>query len=90
MALILATASLLQHFASGCNLQLLRFNREPELLRDLAFELLDLFALKLDDLLAVVADDVIVIWMIGVIWIVKLVVLSEIHFAHQAAFGQKR
>ena len=52
-----------------------------------SFEFVDFLAFELNDSITVLADDVIVIRMIRIVWIVKLVVLPEIHFPNQAAFG---
>jgi len=58
-------------------------------MRDLVLDLFDLIAVKLHDFVAVLADDMIMVRMLSVVRIVKLVVLTEIHFAEQTALGQE-
>ena len=68
-------------------METLRFHGETEFVGYFSFEFIDFLALEFNDSVTILADDVIVIRMIRIVWIVKLVVLPEIHFANQAAFG---
>lgn len=74
----------------GGDLEPLRLHRKAQFLGDFRFNLFELFALELHDLVAVLTNDVAVIGMNRVVRIVKLVILAEVHFAHQAALGQER
>src|ERR1041385_619611 len=84
-AFLFAGAAAFEFLAGGRDLQALGFHGEPELMRDFVLDLRDLVALELDDLLAVLADDMAVVRVLGVVGIVKLVVLAEIHFADESA-----
>jgi len=66
------------------------FHSETEAVRNFVLNFFDLIAVELNDFVAVLADDVIVIWVFGVIRVVELVVFAEVHFAEQAALGEKR
>ena len=66
------------------------FDRKTEPMADLILKLFDLLALELYDLLAVLADNVIMVRMLSIIGIVEFVILAEIHFPDQPAFGQQR
>ena len=87
---VLATAGLLHLLARAGDLEALAFHGEAELSADLVLDLVDGLALELDDLFAVVADDVIMVRMIGVVRIVELAVLAEIHLVDEAALREKR
>lgn len=54
------------------------------------FQLLNFLTLELDYFFAILADDVIVMRMLGVVWIVELVILAEIHFANEPALREER
>ena len=58
-------------------------------MRDLVLDFFDLVAIELNDFIAVLANDMIVVGMFGVIGVVELIIFAEIHFAEQAALGQK-
>ena len=88
--LVFAGSQFFQGVATGGDLKTLGFHRETELVADLVLYLGKLVAFKFHDPLAVLADEMIVVRMIRVVRIVKLVVLPEIHFPHQTAFGQER
>src|SRR6266481_6914790 len=66
------------------------FDRKTETMADFIFKLFDLLALELYDLLAILTDNMIMVRMLSVIGIVEFVILAEIHFPHQSAFGQQR
>lgn len=70
-------------------MEALGLDGEAELVADFAFQLVDLVALELDDFFAVVADDMTVVGMLGVVGVVELIILAEIHFADEAAFSQQ-
>ena len=90
MVFIFAGAEFLHLFAGGVDSQLLRFHFEAQFVRNLVFQLVELFALKLHHLVAIIANDVVVIRVIGVIRIVDFVILAEIHLVHQPALGEQR
>ena len=68
----------------------MRFYGKAEPVADFVFDFFDLIALELDDFFTILANNVIVMWMFGVIGIVKLIVLPKIHLADQPALGQQR
>ncbi len=57
---------------------------------NLIFDLLDAIAVELHDFFAILTDEVIVLWAIGVVGIVKLVRLPEVHLVYEVALGQQR
>ena len=84
-----AGSALSQFFALGTDLQTVGLNGKAKSAADFSFQLLQLLAFELDDFVAVLANDVVVMRVFGVIWIIKLIILAEIHFTDQAAFGQE-
>ena len=84
-----AGAPAVEFLAGGGDLEFLGADLEPQTRGDFVLELHDLFTFEFDDPLAVLADDVAMIGVRCVIWIVKLMILAEIHFAEQAALDQE-
>lgn len=76
-----------EFFAVRGNLQAMSFDGKTQPLTDFVLELFDFVALEFDDLLAVLANNMIVMWMLGVIGIIKFIILAKVHFPNQAAFG---
>ena len=89
-SLLAARAQLLEFLARRSDLKAVRLHRKPQAMADFVFDLFDFVAVELHDFFAILTNDVVVVRMLGVIRIVKLVILAEIHFANQAAFGQER
>jgi hypothetical protein len=89
-ASLFARAEFFQFFTACRDLQAVSFNRETKPLAYLIFELLDFLAFEFDDFLAILADNMIMMRMLGVVGVVELVVLAEIHLPHQTAFSQQR
>src|SRR5260221_546532 len=87
---VFAGAESLHLLAGTGDVQPLGLDGEAELLSDLAFDPLDFLALEFDDLAAIATDDMAVVRVKGVIGIVKLVVLAEIHLPDQPALRQER
>src|SRR5262249_33730251 len=77
---LLARAQFLKFFAMGGDLQTMRFRGKTQPVTDFILELLELLAVELHNLLAILANDMIVVRMFGVIWVIKFIILTKIHF----------
>lgn len=64
------------------------FDGKSEAMGNFVLNLFDFLAVELDDPVTILANDVIVVRMFGIIGIVELMVLAEIHLAQQPALRQ--
>ena len=86
---VFAGPQFFEFFAGASDLESLGGDGETEFLTDFILELRNLLAFELDNFFAVLADDMAVVGVLGVVWIVELVILAEVHFPHQSTFGEQ-